>query len=75
LPAEQQQVSPEPEFVVIPRDPEQDQFMVLACDGIWDVMSNDEVAKWVLDQTKAGCDNVGEVSELAWMTTTTRLAD
>eukprot|EP01138_Halocafeteria_seosinensis_P016246 gb/GECG01016576.1/.p1 GENE.gb/GECG01016576.1/~~gb/GECG01016576.1/.p1 ORF type:complete len:274 (+),score=30.28 gb/GECG01016576.1/:1-822(+) len=62
LPAEEQQVSPEPEFVVIPRDPQQDQFMVLACDGIWDVMSNDEVAKWVLDQTEAGCDNVGEVS-------------
>lgn len=27
-----------------------DMFVVLACDGVWDVMTNDEVGKFVLDQ-------------------------
>ena len=33
------------------RDHEKDCFLVLACDGIWDVMSNEEVAKFVVDET------------------------
>ncbi|XP_046885086.1 protein phosphatase 1B [Hypomesus transpacificus] len=42
----EQLVSPEPEVFEIARAPE-DQFVVLACDGIWDVMSNEELCEFV----------------------------
>jgi protein phosphatase 1B len=34
----EQLVSPEPEISVEPLDENHDEFMVLACDGVWDVM-------------------------------------
>ena len=43
----EQLVSPEPEVFEIPRVPEEDEFVVLACDGIWDVMSNEELCEFV----------------------------
>lgn len=43
----EQLVSPEPEVSIIDRDLEGDQFLVLACDGIWDVMSNEELADFI----------------------------
>ncbi|XP_038156091.1 protein phosphatase 1B isoform X1 [Cyprinodon tularosa] len=43
----EQLVSPEPEVYVMIRAPEQDQFIILACDGIWDVMSNEELCEFV----------------------------
>lgn len=42
----EQLVSPEPEIFVQDRSPE-DEFLVLACDGIWDVMSNEELCDFV----------------------------
>ncbi|KAK3737911.1 hypothetical protein RRG08_028536 [Elysia crispata] len=42
----EQLVSPEPEIFVEDRNPE-DQFLVLACDGIWDVMSNNELCEFI----------------------------
>uniref|UniRef100_A0A6J0T9H5 Probable protein phosphatase 1N n=1 Tax=Pogona vitticeps TaxID=103695 RepID=A0A6J0T9H5_9SAUR len=36
----QQLVSPEPEVDQLPRCPEEDEFLVLACDGIWDTFDN-----------------------------------
>ncbi|XP_066553246.1 protein phosphatase 1B isoform X1 [Amia ocellicauda] len=42
----EQLVSPEPEVYEIPRA-EEDEFVVLACDGIWDVMSNEELCEFV----------------------------
>ncbi|KAJ8248314.1 hypothetical protein GJAV_G00240680 [Gymnothorax javanicus] len=42
----EQLVSPEPEVFEIPRA-EEDEFVVLACDGIWDVMSNEELCEFV----------------------------
>uniref|UniRef100_A0A6G1SJC8 Protein phosphatase 1B n=1 Tax=Aceria tosichella TaxID=561515 RepID=A0A6G1SJC8_9ACAR len=42
----EQLVSPEPEVTVIERHPD-DQFLVLACDGIWDVMDN-ELLCWFI---------------------------
>ncbi|KAL4612968.1 protein phosphatase 1B-like isoform X1 [Arapaima gigas] len=42
----EQLVSPEPEVFEIPRC-EEDEFVVLACDGIWDVMSNEELCQFV----------------------------
>ena len=40
----------EPEVTVRPRS-EEDAFLVLACDGLWDVHSNEEVAKMVIEET------------------------
>ncbi|XP_007902019.1 protein phosphatase 1A [Callorhinchus milii] len=42
----EQLVSPEPEVYAIERTDE-DQFIILACDGIWDVMANEEICDFV----------------------------
>lgn len=41
--AERQAVTALPEFVIEERQPAKDEYIVLACDGIWDVMSSQEV--------------------------------
>lgn len=41
-----QLVSPEPDVISISRNSE-DEFIILACDGIWDVMNNTDVANFV----------------------------
>jgi len=60
---ERQKVSPVPEFVVKPRDEEKDQFIILACDGIWDVVSNQECIKVVTEIFDEGETDVGLVCE------------
>src|SRR5690242_7814256 len=40
---EEQLVSPEPEIYIQKRDPVDDEFLVLACDGIFDVFENKEL--------------------------------
>lgn len=47
LSASRQAVVCTPEIVVRERDDSSDMFLVLACDGIWDVMTNDEVGLFV----------------------------
>lgn len=47
----QQLVSPEPDIVMIDRSPN-DQFLLLACDGVFDVMTNDEIVQFVLRNLK-----------------------
>ena len=42
----EQLVSPEPEVTVIERH-FQDEFLILACDGIWDVMNNDDLCEFI----------------------------
>uniref|UniRef100_A0A2I3G815 PPM-type phosphatase domain-containing protein n=1 Tax=Nomascus leucogenys TaxID=61853 RepID=A0A2I3G815_NOMLE len=43
----EQLVSPEPEVHDIERSEEDDPFIILACDGIWDVMGNEELCNFV----------------------------
>ncbi|KZC11184.1 Protein phosphatase 1B [Dufourea novaeangliae] len=43
----EQLVSPEPEIFVRDRDDEHDEFLVLACDGIWDVMNNEDLCDFI----------------------------
>lgn len=44
-----QLVSPEPEVTVLERHP-YDEFLILACDGIWDVINNDELCLFIHHQ-------------------------
>jgi len=53
LKPEEQKVSPEPDMTTLERS-EKDEFLLLACDGVWDVMSNDAVLTFVTNQLKAG---------------------
>ncbi|XP_015120316.1 protein phosphatase 1B isoform X2 [Diachasma alloeum] len=43
----EQLVSPEPEIFVRDRDAQHDEFLVLACDGIWDVMTNEDLCDFI----------------------------
>ena len=45
-------MSPEPEFYIKPRDEKADQFLVLACDGVWDVMSNEDICNFITHRMK-----------------------
>ena len=46
LPPAQQLVSPEPEVDILERC-EEDQFVLLACDGVWDVLENEEAVELI----------------------------
>jgi len=48
----EQLVSPEPEFYIKSRDEAADQFLVLACDGVWDVMSNEDICNFITHRMK-----------------------
>jgi len=52
-PAERQAVTAFPEIKAVERDPS-DEFVILACDGIWDVMSSQQVVSKVLDLLQNG---------------------
>uniref|UniRef100_A0A1I8ECY2 PPM-type phosphatase domain-containing protein n=1 Tax=Wuchereria bancrofti TaxID=6293 RepID=A0A1I8ECY2_WUCBA len=47
LDATKQLVSPEPDIYTIVRDPKVDEFLLLACDGVYDVMENAEICSFV----------------------------
>ncbi|KII65501.1 Protein phosphatase 1B [Thelohanellus kitauei] len=57
----EQAVSPEPTISVVTRHPD-DNFAVLACDGVWDVMDNDQVSEFILNRLRV-TDNVLEISK------------
>ena len=52
----EQLVSPEPEFYIKTRDKDTDQFLVLACDGVWDVMTNEDICSFVSDRMRVTDD-------------------
>ncbi|XP_050300616.1 protein phosphatase 1A [Anthonomus grandis grandis] len=57
----EQLVSPEPEIFVQERDERLDEFLVLACDGIWDVMSNADLCAYVRSRLQV-TDDLREVT-------------
>lgn len=48
----EQLVSPEPEFFVKERTSGDDEFLVLACDGVWDVMTNQDICDFISARMK-----------------------
>jgi serine/threonine protein phosphatase PrpC len=42
-----QKVISVPDISICPRDKKHDEFIIIACDGIWDVFSNDEISNFV----------------------------
>lgn len=62
LPAEDQMISALPDIKRIPLEPE-DEFMVLACDGIWNYMSNEEVVGYVKQRIDAGKLTLAQICE------------
>ncbi|KAL1514235.1 hypothetical protein ABEB36_003523 [Hypothenemus hampei] len=57
----EQLVSPEPEIFVQERDDKVDEFLVLACDGVWDVMSNEDLCAYVRNRLQV-TDDLREVT-------------
>lgn len=53
LPVEAQIITAEPDIVVVNLR-EDDEFMVLACDGVWDLMSNEECVAFVRERIQSG---------------------
>lgn len=45
-------VSPKPDVSVHPLNPKEQQFIVIASDGLWDVMSPDKVVQYIWDYEK-----------------------
>lgn len=62
-----QKVSPIPDITFLPRVPDEAEFAIVACDGIWDVLSNEEAVKRVASLFEEGESDLGllceEVSE------------
>jgi len=59
-----QKVSPEAEIRVVERDTASDQLLIVACDGIWDVLSNDRACKTALGlMVRDGEEDMGLVCE------------
>uniref|UniRef100_A0AAV2LKA9 Protein phosphatase 1B n=1 Tax=Knipowitschia caucasica TaxID=637954 RepID=A0AAV2LKA9_KNICA len=56
----EQLVSPEPEVCVLERAGDGDEFIVLACDGIWDVMSNEDVCEFVRSRLQV-CEDLEKI--------------
>lgn len=63
LKAVQQKVSSKPDLIVKPRDANADEFIVLACDGVWDVMQSTDCAMAVQAILNEGETDIGLVCE------------
>ncbi len=61
--ASQQKVIVTPDFVVYPRNDAQDEFFILACDGVWDVASNQQLSEFVCKMLADGEADLGNICE------------
>lgn len=53
LPLTEQMISPVPDIKTLTIDPATDPFMVLACDGIWNSLSSQEVVDFISERLDA----------------------
>ncbi|XP_015111433.1 probable protein phosphatase 2C 11 [Diachasma alloeum] len=63
LPPEEQMISALPDIKRVTIDPKRDEFMVLACDGIWNFMSSGDVVKFVRERLKNSGENISKICE------------
>lgn len=63
LPPEEQKVTAKPDLIVCSRDVVKDEFLIVACDGIWDVVSNDECVAMIRQIFEEGETDIGIVCE------------
>jgi len=59
---EEQMISPLPDIKELPVDDEVE-FLILACDGIWNFMSSQEVVDFVRPKLKDNPDNLSTICE------------
>lgn len=75
---EEQKVSPVPDMIVQNRDISSDEFIIIACDGIWDVNTNEECIRIVGELFDEGESDIGliceEVSHCYWSKVNSTLA-
>mmetsp|Transcript_14100 Transcript_14100/g.17823 ORF Transcript_14100/g.17823 Transcript_14100/m.17823 type:complete len:382 (-) Transcript_14100:85-1230(-) len=60
---DKQKVIAIPEIIVYPRNNEKDEFVVLGCDGIWDVVDNPTCAEIIKTKFKDGQTDLGQICE------------
>eukprot|EP00560_Eucampia_antarctica_P001187 CAMPEP_0197833176 /NCGR_PEP_ID=MMETSP1437-20131217/18097_1 /TAXON_ID=49252 ORGANISM="Eucampia antarctica, Strain CCMP1452" /NCGR_SAMPLE_ID=MMETSP1437 /ASSEMBLY_ACC=CAM_ASM_001096 /LENGTH=480 /DNA_ID=CAMNT_0043437065 /DNA_START=122 /DNA_END=1564 /DNA_ORIENTATION=+ len=60
---DEQRVIPVPDIIVQNRNEEADEFILIACDGIWDVQSNNECVNMIADIFEEGETDNGLVCE------------
>ena len=63
LPPHKQRVIAEPDFMVYPRDDTKDEFVVLACDGVFDVVTNGQCSELVQEILDEGETDLGLICE------------
>lgn len=63
LPPQEQMISALPDIRHITIEPEKDEFMILACDGIWNFMSSQDVIQFVRTRLKQGYENLSKICE------------
>lgn len=61
----QQKVTVTPDILVYPRRAEADEFIVLACDGVWDVANSGECVQFVQTMLGEGETDLGNICEEA----------
>ncbi|XP_072747763.1 probable protein phosphatase CG10417 [Anoplolepis gracilipes] len=63
LPAEEQMISALPDVRHITIEPGRDEFMVLACDGIWNFMTSQNVVQFVRTRLSQNYKNISKICE------------
>ena len=56
-------VTPVPDIIVQKRDASSDEFIIIACDGVWDVNTNEECIRMVAELFEEGESDVGLICE------------
>ncbi|XP_034840206.1 protein phosphatase 1G [Maniola hyperantus] len=63
LDAKEQMITALPDVTTLTIEPEKDQFMVLACDGIWNFMSSQDVCDFILPRLAEGRERLSQICE------------